>query len=77
MGKSEYTARFISVVDSSKERLNHQKRRQLIKFRFNQAIITADLQLWILLLTTSVISILSLTHPLQSGQEPESKPVAV
>lgn len=33
--------------------------------------------IWILLLTTSVISILSLTHPLGVEEEPQSQPVAV
>lgn len=82
MENNQSTQQDSSQLDSSKERLNHRKSVGAAKLNSLLNLIKRSpwlvwSGLWILLLFTSVIAILSLTHPLGVEQEPESKPVAV
>lgn len=82
MGNNQSTQQDSSQLDSSKERLNHRKSVGAAKLNSLGNLIKRSpwlvwSGLWILLLATSAISILSLTHPLGVEQEPEPKPVAV
>lgn len=82
MENNQSTQQDLSQLDSSKERLNHRKSVGAANLNSLLKLIKRSPWLiwsgvWILLLVTSVIAILSLTHPLGVEQEPESKPVAV
>ncbi|MBW4637743.1 MAG: hypothetical protein KME05_05820 [Gloeocapsa sp. UFS-A4-WI-NPMV-4B04] len=82
MENNQSTQQDSSQLDSSKERLNHRKSVGAANLKSLLNLIKRSpwliwSGLWILLLVTSVIAILSLTHPLGVEQEPESKPVAV
>lgn len=82
MENNHSTQQDSSQSDSSKERLNHRKSVGAANLSSLLNLIKRSpwliwSGLWILLLVTSVIAILSLTHPLGVEQEPESKPVAV
>lgn len=82
MENNQSTQQDSSQLDSSKERLNHRKSVGAANLNSLVNLIKRSpwliwSGLWILLLVTSIISILSLTHPLGVEQEPESKPVAV
>ena len=82
MENNQSTQQDSSQLDSSKEGLNHQKSVGTANLKSLLNLIKRSpwliwSGLWILLLVTSVIAILSLTHPLGVEQEPESKPVAV
>ncbi len=82
MENNQSTQQDSSQLDSSKERLNHRKSVGAANLNSLLNLIKRSpwliwSGLWILLLVTSVIAILSLTHPLGVEQEPESKPVAV
>lgn len=82
MENNQSTQQGSSQLDSSKERLNHRKSVGAAKLNSLLNLIKRSpwlvwSGLWILLLVTSVIAILSLTHPLGVEPEPESKPVAV
>ena len=82
MENNQSTQQDSSQLDSSKEGLNHRKSVRAASLNSLLNLIKRSpwliwSGLWILLLVTSVIAILSLTHPLGVEQEPESKPVAV
>lgn len=82
MENNQSTQQNSSQLGSSKKRLNHRKSVGAAKINSLLNLIKRSpwliwSGLWILLLVTSVIAILSLTHPLGVEQEPESKPVAV
>lgn len=82
MENNQSTQQDSSQLDSSKERLNLPKSIGAANLKSLLNLIKRSpwliwSGLWILLLVTSIISILSLTHPLGVEQEPESKPVAV
>jgi hypothetical protein len=79
MENNQSTQQDSSQLDSSKERLNHRKSVGAANLNSLLNLIKRSpwlvwSGLWILLLVTSVIAILSLTHPLGVEQEPESKP---
>ena len=82
MENNQSTQQDSSHLGSSKKRLNHRKSVGAANLNSLLNLIKRSpwlvwSGLWILLLVTSVIAILSLTHPLGVEQEPESKPVAV